>query len=131
MQKVMVNVSGGLRAALWAACVSVWAPVTAVPVAHSAGIAWERTGAFQNCLDARVQTWVKAKAELVVNEDPAAGDVSDLDVAMWAIEALKVCEVQAGNGDPASEHRFMKYMANWRQYIDSAAEDIRRIVPAD
>jgi hypothetical protein len=94
-------------------------------LAQAAGIGWETVGAFQLCLDAKAKSWIASRVELVVNEDPRAGNIDDAAVAMWATEALKDC-AKAGGADAASEQRFMKYMAHWRDHIYKAADDIRR-----
>jgi hypothetical protein len=67
-----------------------------------------------------------AKVELVVNDDPAAGEMDDASVASWAADALKSCATKAGGGDGASEQLFMRYMAHWREHIFKAADEIRR-----
>jgi hypothetical protein len=114
----------------WAA-VSVglfaWAAVAANGgAALASGIGWEKQGAFQACLDAEVKTWLQAKVELVVNEDPAASKIDDTSVATWATGALKGCATKAGGADAGSERQFMRYMAHWRDHIFKAADEIRR-----
>jgi hypothetical protein len=104
----------------------VWAAVASDGSAQTAGIGWEKQGAFQTCLDAEAKTWLQAKVELVVNEDPAAGKIDDTSVATWAAEALKDCATKAGGADAASEQQFMRYMAHWRDHIFKAADEIRR-----
>jgi len=98
---------------------------------HAAGIGWETTGAFQSCLEGRAKSWIDARVELVVNNDPAAGDVNDAAVASWTLRALDACKAQTGRSDPASEQRFVRYMAHWREHIDTAAEAIRRRLRPD
>ena len=99
--------------------------------ASAASLKWERRGTFETCLEDRLNGWIKAKAELVINEDPAAGDLDDIDVAMWAVAALQDCEVQAGHGNQTSEYRFSRHMAHWREHIHSVAQTVRQRVRAD
>jgi hypothetical protein len=94
--------------------------------AAQSGIAWEKQGAFQTCLDVQAKSWLDVKVELVVNEDPAASEMSDTAVATWAADALKSCASKAGGADAASEQQFMRYMAHWRDHIFKAADEIRR-----
>jgi hypothetical protein len=89
-------------------------------------VGWEKQGAFQTCLDAEARTWLQAKVELVVNEDPAASKIDDTSVATWATDALKSCATRAGGADTASEQQFMRYMAHWRDHIFKAADELRR-----
>jgi hypothetical protein len=116
----------------WAAAVPasllVWAAATTGnhAAAQAAGIGWEKQGAFQTCLDGATKTWLDAKVELVVNEDPAVSEMTDASVAAWAADALKNCAAKAGGGDAASEQQFMRYMAHWRDHIFKAADEIRR-----
>ena len=77
----------------------------------------ERAGAFQACLDARFHKWVNARAELVLNDDPKAGDIDDAVVAKWTADALDGCRAQAGGADRAAEDRFAKHMSHWREHI--------------
>ncbi len=81
-------------------CAIVLAATLELQAANAANISWERRGAFEVCLDDRSNDWVNAKATLVINEDPAAGDFDDMDVALWAVTALQGCEQQAGHGNP-------------------------------
>ena len=106
----------------------VWAAAVASDNhAQAAGIAWEKQGAFQTCLDAQAKSWLDAKVELVVNDDPAAGQMDDASVATWAADALKGCATKAaGSADAASEQQFVRYMAHWRDHIFAAADEIRR-----
>jgi hypothetical protein len=100
--------------------------VASATVAHAAGIGWEARGALQACLDTEVQGWINTRAALVANDDPAAGDIDDAAVAAWAMQALKGCAGKVGGAaDAASEQRFMKYMAHWREHIYSAADEFR------
>lgn len=97
----------------------------------AAGIEWGTNGAFQACLDAQAKQWIDARVELVVNEDPAAGNIDDRAVAAWAAQALETCAAKAGRGDQASEQLFARYMARWREHIDGAATEVRRRSRAD
>ncbi|MBX9588861.1 MAG: hypothetical protein K2X43_06130 [Hyphomonadaceae bacterium] len=98
---------------------------TAMVASVSAASIFERATPFQACLDGRLETWVNARAALVVNEDPAAGDIDDAAVARWAIEALEACRTQAGGADEASQARFTKHVAHWRQHIYDRVQAIR------
>ena len=108
------------------AAVFMWAALAGAGLAQAAGIGWETRGALQICLDGKVQSWIAAKVELVVNEDPAAGEIDDKAVATWATQALADCTAKAGSADAASEERFMRYMAHWREHIYKGADDIRK-----
>ena len=102
------------------------AGIAGLQTGQAAPIGWERGGPFQTCLETRLQSWIKAKAELVASENPSAGELDDLDVAMWTVQALEACEKQVGRGDQTTELRFGRHMARWREHIDAEAEDIRR-----
>lgn len=106
----------------------IWAAAVANDgAAQASGIGWEKRGAFETCLDAEAKAWLQARVELVVNEDPAAGQVDDAGVATWAAGALKSCAGKAGGAaDAGSEQVFMRYMAHWRDHIFKAADEIRR-----
>lgn len=108
------------------ACLALGAATAALSNADAAPIGWERAGPFQSCLEVQLQSWVKDKAELVVNESPAASDLDDLDVALWTVQTIESCEAQAGRGDQSSELRFGKHMSRWREHIHEVVEDIRR-----
>jgi hypothetical protein len=99
--------------------------------ARAASINWDRQGAFEVCLESQLNDWVNAKASLVVNNDPAAGDLDDIDVALWAVTALEGCEAQVGHGNQTSEHRFSRHMAHWREHIHNVAETVQQRVRAD
>jgi hypothetical protein len=96
-----------------------------------AGVEWGTNGPFQTCLDARAKQWIDARVELVVNEDPAAGNIDDAAVAAWTAQAIEACAATAGRGDQASEQLFVRYMAHWREHIDAAATEVRRRSRAD
>jgi hypothetical protein len=104
---------------------------TGTDAAPAASIGWERHGAFEACLENQLNDLVNAKATLVINEDPAAGDLDDMDVAMWAVTALQGCEAQSGHGNQSSEHKFSRHMAHWREHIHTVAQIVRRRVGAD
>lgn len=113
----------------WAAVPAGLLVVAAAVAGDSAaqsGIRWEKQGPFQTCLDAQAKTWLDGKVELVVNEDPAASEMSDEGVASWAADALKDCASKSGGADAASEQQFMRYMAHWRDHIFKAADELRR-----
>ena len=100
--------------------------VAAGPPAAQAAPIWERAGPFQACLEGRFEKWVGARAELVVNDDPSAGQIDDAAVAQWTTETLGACRAQSGGGDPESEARFTKHMAHWHQHIYDLAQSIRQ-----
>lgn len=91
----------------------------------------ERSGALQACLDARFQKWVMARAELVLNEDPKAGDIDDAAVAKWTAEALGGCRAQVGAKVQDVEDRFAKHMARWREHIYELVRSIQERVRPD
>jgi len=125
----MKSMASGMRGASGyvAACaaVGILAGVAGVGAESSAGIEWEKQGAFQACLEYKAVAWIGAKVELVVNDDPDMGAINDHAVAVWATQAVKECTAKSP-ADPASELRFMKYMAHWRDHIYKAAEEVRR-----
>ena len=92
---------------------------------------WERAGPFQACLEGRFETWINARVELIVNEEPKAVDIDDASVAKWAAETLAACRVEAGSGDEASETRFTKHVAQWHQHIYARVQSIRERVRPD
>jgi hypothetical protein len=83
-------------------------------------------GPFESCLQTQAKQWIDARVELVVNGDPAAGDIDDAGVAAWTVETIKTCAGKAGGSDRAAEHLFARYMAHWREHIDAAAADLKR-----
>jgi hypothetical protein len=91
----------------------------------------ERAGPFQACLEGRFETWLNTRVEIIVNEEPKAGDIDDASVAKWAAETLVACRVQASGGDEASEARFTKHVAQWRQHIYDRVQSIRERVRPD
>jgi hypothetical protein len=107
------------------ATVALLAAVIAASHAHAASI-WETAGPFQLCLEGRLEKWVNARAELVVNQDPKAGSIGDADVAQWSVETIDACRVQAGGGDQESEARFTKHMARWRDHIYDLVRSIQK-----
>jgi hypothetical protein len=121
---------GHLRA-LRAVAVAGLVTIAGPSLATAAGIAWDRPGAFERCLDDRMDAWINTKATLIANEDPSAADVDDLDVALWAVSALQDCEQQAGHGSQSSERRFSRHMAHWREHIHKVAEAVRSRTGAD
>lgn len=105
--------------------------LTAMTATANAAASSERTGPFQACLEGRLETWVNGRAELVVNEDPKAGDVDDAAVAKWMVETVSACRAQAGAGDQASEAGFTKRVAQWRQHIYGRVQSIRELARPD
>lgn len=108
-----------------------WAAVLAVMASANASSIAERAVPFQACLEGRFETWVNGRAELVVNEDPKAGDVDDAAVAAWTLETMGACRAQAGGGDKDAEARFTKRVAQWRQHIYDRAQSIRELARPD
>jgi len=109
----------------------MWGMVAQASVGQAATLTWEKGGPFENCLQTRMDQWISTQAERVANEDPAAGDLDDTGVALWAASAIEGCEAQAGRGDRTSEARFARHMAHWREHIDAIAQDIRQRGRAD
>ena len=108
-----------------------WVAVAGSGGLRAAGIEWNTRGAFEACLDAQAKTWIGARAALVLNDDPAAGDIGDLAVAGWAVQAISTCQAKAGPANGASEQLFARYMAHWREHIDAAVREARRRSPTD
>jgi hypothetical protein len=104
--------------------------VAALPAA-GAPIATESSGAFGLCLEARADQWIAATSERLVMEDPAASRLNDAAVAAWAVASIETCRKAAGAGDAATEERFVKHMAHWREHIDQAAQLIKQRGNAD
>ncbi len=98
----------------------------AVGGALASPIIWDKKGAFEACLDSSLDKWLSAQAELQVNEDPAATKLDDAAVAAWTAATIDRCRAMAKAGDAASEDRFSRHMAQWRQHIYDLAADIRR-----
>jgi hypothetical protein len=107
------------------------AATEAEPKKNTWAIRWEQRGSFETCLEQRAAAWTFSKAQLVVNEDPSASDLDDMDVALWAVRVLETCETQAGHGNQTSEHAFSRHMAHWREHIDAVVQTVRRRVKAD
>lgn len=103
--------------------IAFWVAVASTAIASPI---WERSGPFQACLEAQFKEWVDQRAELVVNDDPAASQVDDAAVAKWTIAALEACRSRVGGGDADSEARFTKHMASWREHIYNLAQSILR-----
>jgi hypothetical protein len=94
--------------------------------ADAAAITWTKQGAFEACLERNLEEWLKAQAELVVNEDAAAAQIDDAAVARWTVDTLASCQARAGHEDADSEDRFTKHMARWRHHIYDLASSIRQ-----
>jgi hypothetical protein len=92
---------------------------------------WEQAGPFQACLEQSFEKWVQARAELVLNEDPQAGDIDDVAVAQWTVQTVQACRARAGGGDEESAERFAKHMARWRAHIYDLVQSIRQRVRPD
>jgi hypothetical protein len=94
--------------------------------ADAAPITWAKQGTFEACLELSLNEWLRAQAELVVNEDAAAARLDDAVVARWTVDTLASCQARAGPADADSEDRFTKYMARWRHHIYDLASSIRQ-----
>lgn len=100
--------------------------------ARPASLKWEQGGGpFETCLQTRMDQWISAQAERIANDDPAAGDIDDSDVALWAASTIEGCTRQAGPANRNSEVQFARHMAHWREHIDTVAQDIRQRGRAD
>ena len=62
--------------------------------ADAAPITWAKRGEFEACLEHGLEKWLKAQAELVVNEDAAAGRLDDASVARWTVDILAACRAR-------------------------------------
>jgi len=106
------------------------AVAVAILVLSAAGVSaasiWERAGPFQACLEQRFERWVQARAELVVNEDPQAGEIDDAAVGQWMTETIGACRARAAGGDEESEARFAKHVARWRSHIYDVVQSIKQ-----
>src|SRR3990172_127949 len=87
---------------------------------------WERAGPFQACLEQSFDKWLLARAELVLNEDPQAGDIDDVAVARWTVQTVDACRARAGGGDEESVARFAKHVARWREHIYDLVQSIQQ-----
>ncbi len=121
----------GYRRGAIAIGATLWAALAGVQTVPAGTIVWERAGAFQTCLEKRMDAWINARAELVANDDPAAANIDDVGVALWTVQALQGCAAQVGRGDQTSEKRFSQHMAHWREHIYSVAQGIRQKGRAD
>ena len=124
----MKRVSFGCLRGTLLGCVVVLAVMAAS--ANAASVA-ERAGPLQVCLESRFEAWVNGRAELVVNEDPKAGDIDDAAVAKWTVETVGACQAQAGVGERDAEARFTKRVAQWRQHVYDRVQSIRELVRPD
>jgi hypothetical protein len=119
----------GVAAVLAGAC--LWVALAGAGAAHAAGIAWEKRGAVESCLDGQAQKWIEAKVGQIVNDDPAVSNINDATVAEWAALALSQCATTFGDVNPASERQFTQYIAHWREHLYKAADDVRKRVQPD
>jgi hypothetical protein len=109
------------RSGVWAA-----APAGVLLWAAAAGPGAAQTGGFEACLNGQAKQWIDARAELVLNEDPAASAIDDAAVAAWTARTLEGCKAKAGRSDQESERLFARYMAHWREHIDAAVTEVRK-----
>jgi hypothetical protein len=110
----------------WAAIGVLLAWAAGLAGASAAPITWDKRGAFEACLESSLDKWLTTQAQLQVNEDPAAAKLDDAAVATWTVETMDRCRSVGQAADAASEERFAKHMAQWRQHIYDLAGDIRR-----
>jgi hypothetical protein len=123
-----------MRVASWRrnGALFVWASLSAAVSGSATGAQiWERAGPFHVCIEGRFETWIAAQAELVVNEDPRAGNTDDAAVAKWTAETLEACRAQTGAGDRQAEAHFVKHMSRWRERIDELVQKIHARVRPD
>ena len=106
-------------------------PVAAWPEPAPAAQIAQAASAFQTCLDGQFDKWVKARVNLVLNDDPSAGDVDDASVAKWTVQTATACRAQAGDGDAQVAERFAKRMAQWREHIYNGVQRMRELVRPD
>ena len=106
-------------------------PLMATPATAPAAQVTPTASAFQACLDDHVEQWLKARVNLVLNEDPAAGDIGDASVAKWTVETINSCRGLAGGSDAQIEQQFVKRMTQWREQIYNAAQRMRELVKPD
>ena len=118
------------RGALPACAAFVFTCALFAVAANAASIS-ERAAPFRVCLDSQLEKWVNARAELVANEDPKAGDIDDAAAAKWAVGVLEACRLQAGGGDQDAEAAFTKRVAQWRQHIYDRVQSIRELTRPD
>lgn len=118
------SVPRGKRALAFGVCLAA-VTFAAMPVA-AAPIATENSGAFGLCLEARAEQWIASTSQRLVMEDPVVATLNDASVAAWAAGTLDTCKKEAGPGDTATEERFVKHLAHWRDHIDKAAQLIRQ-----
>jgi hypothetical protein len=110
----------------WAAFGILLAWVASLEATTAAPITWDKKGAFEACLESRLDTWLATQAQLQVNEDPDADKLDDGVVATWTVETIDRCRSAGQAAGAASADRFAKHMAQWRQHIYDLASDIRK-----
>jgi hypothetical protein len=94
--------------------------------ADAGPIPWTKQGAFEVCLDRSLDEWLRVQAELVVNEDAAAGRLDDAAVARWTVDTLAACRARVEHADAESGDRFAKHMVRWRHHIYDLVTSIRQ-----
>ena len=67
--------------------------------AGAASITWAKKGEFETCLESSLDKWLAARAELEVNEDPAAAQLDNAAVATWTLETLAQCRARGGTAE--------------------------------
>lgn len=97
-----------------------------LPLAAASSIDFRRDGPYELCVDEAYLDWVQERAELVVNEDPRAGNIDDAAVAAWTVQTMERCRKSAGPAGPGTDDIFGRHMARWRQHIYDLATNIRR-----
>jgi hypothetical protein len=106
--------------------IALLAATAQVSSAGAAAISWAKKGEFETCLESSLDKWLAARAELEVKEDPTAAQLDDAAVATWTLETIAQCRARGGTAEAASEDRFTRHMAQWRQHIYDLAADIRK-----
>ena len=96
------------------------------PSARAAEITWDRVTPFQGCLAAGLDEWLEAQIDNLTNGNPASPHIDEGAVFTWTQNALAGCKAKAGGGDEATETRFRKHMAQWRQHVYERVEDVRQ-----
>ena len=115
-----------LRCGRLGALALMWAAAAYASSAGAATITWAKKGEFETCLESTLDTWLTARAAIEVNDAPTAAKLDDAAVAAWTLQTMAQCRSRGGKGEAASEERFTKYMAHWRQHIYDLAADIRK-----
>jgi hypothetical protein len=115
-----------LRRGSWLFACAILLGLAAGGPAGAAEITWDRINPFQRCLAAGLDKWLEAQVDLLTNEDPASWRTDDMAVFTWTQNAVAACKAKAGGGDEATETRFRKHMARWREHVYELVEVVRQ-----